>query len=110
MTTKRKGKEKLHRGRFQAQGARTKKSVAWTLPDPETKSHAYNAIVKLKSKLSPAALNARFSCFEKACKYIENAPALGVTAFVKRSFYPCPPDEEVRVDLDILAGIALKDD
>ena len=47
-------KEKRHRGRFQAQGNGTEKSVPWTLVSPITKSHAYSSIEKLKCKLTQA--------------------------------------------------------
>jgi hypothetical protein len=103
-------KKKQHRGRFQAQGNGTEKSVPWTLVFPITKSHAYSSIDKLKSKLTPEELSIRNECFIKASKFIQRVPSYGITAFFKHSCIPFPPVQDIRVDIDVLAGVAFIDD
>ena len=102
--------EKRHRGRFQAQGNGTEKSVPWTLVSPITKSHAYSSIEKLKCKLTQAELSARQDCFKKASLFIQRAPSYGISAFFKHSCIPFPPVKDIRVDIDVLAGVAFIDD
>lgn len=102
-------KKKLHRGRFQAQGDGTEKSVPWALIHPITKSHANSDIAKLEGKLTPVELNKRQQCFEKAYEFVRRAPSYGISAFFKHSCAPFPPIKDIRVDIDILAGTALID-
>ena len=83
-------KEKRHRGRFQAQGNGTEKSVPWTLTQAE--------------------LSARQDCFKKASLFIQRAPSYGISAFFKHSCIPFPPVKDIRVDIDVLAGVAFIDD
>lgn len=103
-------KVKSHRGRFQAQGDGTEKSVPWTLVSPITKSHANSNIAKLKEKLTPAEFVVRQQCFVKAYEFVDRVPANGISAFFKHSCAPFPPYKDIRVDIDILAGIAFIDD
>lgn len=78
-------KNKSHRGRFQAQGDGTEKSVPWILVSPITKSHANSNIAKLENKLTPAELLARRQCFEKAYEFVGSVPSGGISAFFKHS-------------------------
>lgn len=103
-------KQRLHRGRFQAQGNGTERSVPWSLVKPITKLQADSSIAKLESKLTPAERLARIKCFEKAYKFVRRAPSYGISAFFKHSFVPFPPIKDVRVDIDVLAGTAFIDD
>lgn len=103
-------KEKRHRGRFQAQGNGTEKSVPWTLVSPITKSHANSNLAKLKEKLTPTELAVRQQCFEKAYEFVRRSPSGGISAFFKHSCVPFPPKRDIRVDIDVLSGIAFIDD
>lgn len=103
-------KVKQHRGRFQAQGAGVEQSVAWTLVSPSSKSHGNDCILKLRAKLSPAELLAREECFIKAVDFVNRAPSYGISAFLKHSCIPFPPQKDIRVDIDVLAGVAFIDD
>ena len=103
-------KKMAHRGRFQAQGDGTEKSVPWALVTPITKSHANLDITKLEAKLTPAELNTRRQCFEKAYEFVSRVPSGGITAFFKHSCIPFPPQKDIRVDIDVLSGIAFIDD
>lgn len=100
---------KSHRGRFQAQGGGTEKSVPWTLVSPITKSHANSNIAKLESKLTPAELAARRQCFEKAYEFVNRVPSGGISAFFKHPCIPFPPYKDIRVDIDVLSGVAFID-
>ena len=100
----------LHRGRFQAQGENVEKSVAWNLKNPETKSHAYEALDNLKDKLTKRELEAREKCFEKAVRFVETRSPSGIVALLRKSCLPTPPVRDIRVDIEVLAGIAFKDD
>ena len=102
-------KKPQHRGRFQAQGNGLEKTVSWTLVSPILKSQANKSIDNLKKKLSPAELSARKECFEKAYNFVKRAPANGVSAFFKYSCVPFPPNKDIRVDIDVLAGVAFID-
>lgn len=101
---------KPHRGRFQAQGDGTEKSVAWSLNDPCTKSHANKSITDLMSKLSPKELDVRQDCIARAINFVERSPANGMMAIIKKPFTPFPPLKDIRIDIEILAGIAFIDD
>lgn len=103
-------KVKRHRGRFQAQGAGVEQSVPWALVSPSSKSHGNDCITKLKAKLSPAELLAREVCFIKAVDFVNRAPACGISAFLKHSCIPFPPQKDIRVDIDVLDGVAFIDD
>lgn len=100
---------KPHRGRFQAQGDGTEKSVAWSLNNPCTKSHANKSITDLKDKLSPKELEVRQECIAKAINFVDRSPAYGMMAIIKKSFTPFPPRKDIRIDIEILAGIAFID-
>ena len=100
---------KPHRGRFQAQGDGTEKSVAWSLNNPCTKSHANKSITDLKDKLSPKELEVRQECIAKAINFVERSPVYGMMAIIKKSFTPFPPRKDIRIDIEILAGIAFID-
>lgn len=99
-----------HRGRFQAQGDNLQKGSSWTKMTPQTKSGGKGSLNELEKKLSRSEFIVREQCFEQALKFIERTPGIGIEAFFKKPFYPCPPKRDIRVDLDILAGTAFIDD
>lgn len=103
------GNIKYHRGRFQAQGNGTEKSVAWKKIIPITKDEGNNSLNALKNKLTPAELSIRIKCFNIANKFISRVPSGGVMATIKHPCVPFPPYRDVRVDIEVLAGIAFID-
>ena len=103
-------KQKLHRGRFQAQGNGTEESVPWSLVKPITKLQADSSLAKLETKLTPAERSTRIKCFEIAHEFVRRAPSYGISAFFKHSCVPFPPIKDTRVDIDVLSGTAFVDD
>ena len=101
----------LNRGRFQAQGMSLEKSCAWAEASIPTKMDGHGYLNNLKDQLTPAELRVRKTCFERALKWVNNAPANGyvVDNPTKTSFYPYPPIRDVRVDSELYAGASFKD-
>ena len=101
----------LNRGRFQAQGMSLEKSCAWAETSIPTKMDGHGYLNNLKDQLTPAELRVRKTCFEKALKWVNNAPANGyvVDTPLKPTFSPYPPIRDVRVDGELYAGASFKD-
>lgn len=101
----------LNRGRFQAQGAGLEKSRPWSDVDVPTKPQGRTYIDELKVQLTPSELSVRQPCFEKAVKWVNDAPAKGyvVTSVIKTTFKIYPPVKDIRVDGEIHCGSAFKD-
>lgn len=98
----------LHRGRIQAQGGGVEESEPWASYDIPYKSDGYIMVEDLKVKLSNGALKQRRQAFDKVEKFIDRAPACGWD--VSTQSYPgCPPNRDVRVDVEIKKGKAFKD-
>ena len=101
----------VHRGRFQAQGEELEQSRAWASPDIPSKIDGKNYLSELKKRLKPAELKARHVCFERASKWVSQAPSMGYVAYstIKTSFLPSPPVKDIRVDGEVFSGVAFKD-
>lgn len=56
-------------------------------------------------------LAARQTCFERAARWVNDAPSNGyvVVNQIKTSFQPYPPVKDIRVDGEIHCGSAFKD-
>ena len=102
----------MNRGRIQAQGNKVEKSRSWAELDVPSKSNGHGFIDDLKGQLTPSELTVRFDCFEKAKKWVNDAPKNGyvVVTPIKTSFQPYPPIKDIRVDGEIHSGSAFKDD
>ena len=100
-----------NRGRFQAQGDGLEKSRPWAVDLVPTKANGQDYLDELKGQLLPSELATRHSCFEKAKKWVEEAPAKGyvVSTVIKTSFPLMPPKKGIRVDGEIYSGAAFKD-
>ena len=107
----RRNKAVLNRGRFQAQGAGLEKSRAWAEAEVPTKQNGRTYITELKNQLSPGELAVRENCFEKAEKWVNEAPHDGyvVVTPIITSFQPYPPIKDIRVDGELRSGTAFKD-
>jgi hypothetical protein len=70
----------VHRGRLQAQGPDTEKSVAWARETPPTKSEMLAMLDRLWAKLTESEREEREECLEKVRQYIQEAPATGINA------------------------------
>ena len=99
--------KRLHRGRIQAQGGGTEKSVKWAQDDPLTMADAVVLMEQLKSKLTPAESKARHQAFAEAYEYVRRAHrAGGVGALQKKTFPGALATNAPRVDIEITSGIA----
>lgn len=98
----------LHRGRIQAQGGGVEESEPWASYDIPCKSDGHIMVGDLKMKLSNKALKQRRQAFDKAIKFINSAPACGWDVSIQ-SYSGCPPNRDVRVDVEIRMGKAFKD-
>jgi len=96
--------EKKHRGRIQAQGGELEKSAKWAQDEPLTKSEGLALLSELKSKLSKKEFQDRADQFAEAERYIQNIQG-GADAVKKKSFRN-RKTQNIRVDIEILAGTA----
>jgi hypothetical protein len=111
------GKKKLpqpgpapHRGRLQAQGPGTEKSVPWNTESAPTKSELLAMLDQLWALLTAAEREERNACYEAAKSYIARAPAQGIDAPFSITFRNRKRRRGVRIDLEIRAGTAGIDD
>jgi hypothetical protein len=102
-------KKSIHRGRLQAQGPYTEKSVSWSRSDPPTKTEVLDMLRRLVAKLSARELEDRAECIEKVRRLIEQASADGIDAPVIKSFRNKKMRGGVRVDIEVQAGKACVD-
>lgn len=96
--------EKKHRGRIQAQGGELEKSVKWAQDEPLTKSEGLALLSDLKNKLSKKEFQDRPDQFVEAERYIQNIKG-GADAVKKKTFRD-RKTQNIRVDIEILAGTA----
>jgi len=94
---------KEHRGRFQAQGGGTEKSVSWSQDDPLTKEDGLKLLEELKEQMTKKELKLREKQFEDARRFVENAQ--GVDAPRNKTFRNLKT-KDVRVDIEINGGTA----
>ncbi len=98
----------MNRGRIQAQGKGCEQSQSWTQEIVPTKSDGRERADLLKMQLTRRELKDREYSFGKLDKFISNAPYSGYDVCT-RSFTPIPPQEDVRVDVEIIKGKAFRD-
>jgi RHS repeat-associated protein len=89
--------------RLQAQGGGTEESVILAGPTPITVSEGLAGLEQLKTKLTRRELEIRKEPFERAARFIRNAPAGGGVGPPGRSF--SLPRSDIRVDVEIKKGI-----
>ena len=101
----------LNRGRFQAQGGGLEESRPWAEVFIPTKVNGHTYIDELKAQLQPADAELRHSCFERARKWVDEAPSKGyvVVTPIKTSFLMLPPKKGIRVDGELYSGVSFKD-
>jgi uncharacterized protein RhaS with RHS repeats len=96
----------LHRGRIQAQGGGTEKSVPWSRNTPPTKTEGLTYLMILKSQLTKRELKDREKLFPKVEKWINSAAqAGGVSAYVQQKFQK-PDSKDIRIDVEVTKGLA----
>ena len=99
-----------HRGRVQAQGGGTEKSVSWAHDEPPTASDGQRMLDQLAAQLSPAELQARQDAFAQAREFINRAAQAGGIGPIKKSFPRKPVRGGIRVDIEVQKGIAFVPD
>jgi hypothetical protein len=98
-----------HRGRVQAQGSGTEKSVSWDLAAPPTKSEVVALLDQLWAALTRTEQDERKDCYASAKSYIRQAPQAGIAAQFAISFRNRKLRGGVRIDLEVWAGDACID-
>ena len=94
-----------HRGRVQAQGGGTEKSVSWAQEDPPAVSDLFRMLDELEALLTASEKRAREEAFRQARRFVENVPRPGLAAGTKKSF-PRNNRGSIRADIEVQAGLA----
>lgn len=94
-----------HRGRIQAQGGGTEKSVAWSQDLPPTESVMLQFVDALEAQLSKTELKDRAIPLRKLRQFIQAAAASGGVGAVSKHWYK-PGSDDIRVDLEVIDGQA----
>lgn len=95
-----------HRGRIQAQGGGTEKSVAWTSADPPTVAEMLAMCDQLEASLSKTELKDRQKGLEKLRRFIHTASQCGgIDAPCPKSWRK-PGSRDIRIDLEVISGRA----
>lgn len=100
----------MNRGRIQAQGNQTEKSASWNMNNDHTKSMGLERVDNLENQLTPAEYHLRTQALAKCRNRIITTPAYGVTSQMKKSYYDDFRNRHIRVDIEVIAGIAFIDD
>src|SRR5262249_5922511 len=95
-----------HRGRVQAQGGGTQKSVPWAQSSPPTASDGQ----RLLDQLTDAELRTRQAEFAQARGFIDRAAKAGGVGPVKKSFPLKAVRGGIRVDIEVQKEIAFVPD
>lgn len=106
-----KGKRRVagppHRGRFQAQGGGTEKSVAWAQESPPTESEMRSLLSDLWTQLTRTEQRLRKAFFAEAHSFLAAcAEAVGIAAPVSKTWKNYKSKSDVRLDLEVQAGVA----
>ena len=108
-------KQKPNRGRIQAQGTDGPKSIlekseSWAKEEIPTKTEGHTFVRELKGQLSDKQLQIRLKAFEQVDKLIDRAPICGIDAQFTNSYAAVPPCGKNRVDVEVRAGKAFRND
>jgi hypothetical protein len=95
---------KKHRGRIQAQGDGTEKSVSWSQDTPLSKKQGLALLEDLEGQLTKKEREERKKQLVNAQRFIENIEG-GIDAVNKKSFYSRDKGN-LRIDIEVLGGIA----
>jgi|GEM_PF-5084378 len=99
-----------HRGRFQAQDAQIEKSEHWAQMTIIDKTAALALLNSLEAQLTRRELEVRDVALQKARNFVNDAPPLGIQAQIIKTFNNPGQRKKVRVDVEIRAGWAFKND
>ena len=93
-----------HRGRIQAQGGGTEKSVSWAQGSPPNQSEMLDLCDNLESRLTAAEKKDRAQPMAQTRRYIQSAAqGGGVSAPVSKTWLK-RGSKDIRIDLEIIKG------
>lgn len=102
-----------HRGRLQAQGGGLEESEPWDRTTPLPQSEGLGLVLKLENKLTAGELKERERAFSQLRTNIARWATIGglqkTDKLIKLS-YPKPQRGDVRVDVEVHAGVAFVKD
>jgi hypothetical protein len=99
-------KKTLHRGRIQAQGGGTEKSVAWARQEPPTEDDMLEMCDRLERQLTARERKVRVRALLELRRFIQAAAhSGGVFAPVSKSFL-ARGSKDIRIDLEVIKGMA----
>jgi hypothetical protein len=99
----------MNRGRIQAQGGGTEKSESWALDADHYKHMGITSVDNLQNQLTNPELIIRTGALQQCRNRILTAPNFGVTAQMKKSYYDDFRNRQIRIDIEVNAGIAFID-
>lgn len=107
--------QKPNRGRIQAQGtdgpnSNLEKSESWASDGVPTKTDGHTFVGNLKGQLTDKQLQIRQKAFNQVDRLIDRAPTRGIDAQFTNSYSVVPPCGKSRVDVEIRAGKAFRND
>lgn len=94
-----------HRGRIQAQGGGTEKSVAWGQDQPPTESEMLRLADALEAQLTDTEKKDRAIPLRKLRQFIRAAAKAGGIGAVSRHWFQ-PGSKDIRIDLEVIDGQA----
>lgn len=99
----------MNRGRIQAQGSGTEKSTTWATIDSFTKGMGINKANDLQAILTAPELRLRNNAIQQARNRILTAPAYGIDAVMKKSYYDDFRNRHIRIDIEVNCGTSFVD-
>lgn len=99
----------MNRGRIQAQGDGTEKSAAWAILTDHFKYMGIASVDNVDSQLTNAERNVRRNALQQCRNRILTTPSYGVSAQMKKSYYDDFRNRQIRVDIEVNAGVAFMD-
>lgn len=99
----------MNRGRIQAQGGGTEKSDAWAIHTDHFKSMGIASVDNLDAQLTNAERNLRTQALNDCRNRILTTPSYGVSAQMKKSYYDDFRNRQIRIDIEVNAGVAFMD-
>lgn len=99
----------MNRGRIQAQGNGTEKSESWSLNTDHFKHMGITSVDNLQAQLTNPELILRTNALQQCRNRILSTPSYGVSAQMKKSYYDDFRNRNIRIDIEVNAGVAFID-
>ena len=95
-----------HRGRIQAQGSGTEKSVAWALDTAPTGGEMLQFCDDLESQFTGQEAKDRTIPLGQIRRFIKSAEQAGGLAAPVSKSWRTPGSKDIRIDLEVIKGMA----